>query len=193
MTTITEVDATGVQGATGTAPTQVVNYPDIGTVTVATGAPAPTVGAVTGDLTKFINGAVVKHFVLIDANGNIQSHALDVGALITAIGATAGAASLDQINSGGSGVKVVLNTTAIGTGSVTVSIQGKDVASGAYYNLLVGAPVTTNGTTVYEVHPGLTAVANSVANTALPYTWRVVVTANNANAASYTVGASVTA
>ena len=111
--------------------------------------------------------------------------------LITATSATTSQGSGDQTNYNARGIKVVLQTTAIGTGSVTVTIQGKDAASGQYYTLLAGAAVTTNTTNVYTVYPGLTVAANSVANDVLPRTWRVTVTANNANAATYTVGASL--
>lgn len=116
---------------------------------------------------------------------------LDTAALITASGATTTQTSADQTNFNGRGVKVVLNMTAAGTGSVTLSIQGKDAASGAYYTILAGVAVTTNTTNVYTVYPGAPAAANVSANDVLPRTWRTVCTANNANAASYTVGASV--
>jgi hypothetical protein len=116
---------------------------------------------------------------------------MDTAALITAAGATTNQNSADQTNYNGRAVKVVLDVTSIGTGSVTITIQGKDIASGKYYPLLVGAAVVTNSTNVYEVGPGLSATANVSANAHLPRTWRVLVTANNANATTYTVGASV--
>ncbi|HLA60918.1 MAG TPA: hypothetical protein VK626_01610 [Nitrospiraceae bacterium] len=113
--------------------------------------------------------------------------------LITAVGATTSQTGADQLNINGKGVKVVLDMTvnAGGAGSVTLTIQGKDVVSGKYYTLLVGAAVVTVSTNVYELYPGLPATANVSANTLLPRTWRVITTANNANATSYTVGASV--
>jgi predicted secreted protein len=95
------------------------------------------------------------------------------------------------VNYRGRGIKVVLDMTTVGTGSVTLTIKGKDTASGKYYTLLAGAAVTTNSTNVYTVFPGATASANVSANDMLPRTWQVVVTANNANATTYTVGASV--
>ena len=91
---------------------------------------------------------------------------------------------------GGRGIKVVLDMTVVGTGSVTLTIQGKDGASGKYYTLLAGAAVVTNSTNIYTVYPGLTAAANSVASDVLPRTWRVQVVANNANSCTYSVGAS---
>jgi hypothetical protein len=95
----------------------------------------------------------------------------------------------DQTNYNAKGIVVVLDMTTVGTGSVTLEIQAKDPVSGKYYAVLTGAAVTTNSTNVYKVHPGLTAAANAVANDMLPRTYRVVVTANNANSATYSVGA----
>lgn len=110
---------------------------------------------------------------------------------ITASGATTTQTGADQTNYNGRGAVVVLDMTTVGTGSVTLSVQGKDVASGKYYTILTGAAVVTNSTNVYRIYPGLTAVANTTVSDILPRTWRVVVTANNANATTYTVGASV--
>lgn len=111
--------------------------------------------------------------------------------LITATGVTTTQTSSDQINYTGRGLIVVLDMTTVGTGSVTLEIDGKDAASGKYYALLTGAAVTTNSTNVYTVYPGATAVNNTTTCFPLPHTWRVKVTANNANATTYTVGASV--
>lgn len=87
------------------------------------------------------------------------------------------------------GIVVILDMTTVGTGSVTLEIDGKDPVSGKYYAILTGAAVVTNSTNIYKVYPGLTAAANVAANDLLPKTWRIVVTANNANAATYSVGA----
>lgn len=97
----------------------------------------------------------------------------------------------DQTNHNARGLQVVLDVTTPGTGSITLEIDGKDPTSGKYYPLLTGVAVTTAVTNVYRVYPGLTAVANATANDILPRTWRVKVTANNANSVTYSVGASV--
>lgn len=89
------------------------------------------------------------------------------------------------------GIHVYLDMTVVGTGSVTLTIQGKDSVSGGYYTILAGAAVITNVANVYRVYPGLTAAANAVANDVLPRTFRIIVTANNANAATYSVGYSL--
>jgi hypothetical protein len=116
---------------------------------------------------------------------------VDTAALITAAGVTTTQTGTDQVNYGGRGVVVVFDMTVVGTGSVTLSIQGKDVASGKYYTILAGVAVVTNITSVYTIYPGAAVTANVSSNSPLPRTWRVLATANNANAATYTVGASV--
>ena len=113
----------------------------------------------------------------------------DSGALQIPAGATTTQTSPDFVNSHGHrGISVVVDTTVIGTGSITLTIQGKDRASGKYYTLLAGLAITTNVTNRYLVFPGATVTANVSANDELPEIFRLVVTANNANAATYTVG-----
>jgi len=96
----------------------------------------------------------------------------------------------DQANFAGKGIRVTLDVTVAGTGSITLEIDAKDPASGKYLALLTGAAVTTVSTNVYVIHPELTAAANSIAKDVLPHTWRVKVTANNANSITYSVGSS---
>lgn len=88
-------------------------------------------------------------------------------------------------------IHVVLDMTVVGTGSVTLTIQGKDDVSGKFYTILAGAAVITNSTNVYKVGPGLPATANVSANDVLPAIIRIIVTANNANSATYSVGCSL--
>jgi hypothetical protein len=101
-------------------------------------------------------------------------------------------AMADQTNIGAKGLRVVVDATvnAGGSGSITVTIQGKDAVSGKYYTILASAAIVTVTTNVYTVYPSITAVTNTIAQDALPTTWRVIVTANNANPVTYSVGAS---
>lgn len=100
--------------------------------------------------------------------------------------------SADLVNyNGKSALSVVVDVTTPGTGSITVSIDYKDTASGKYINLLTGAAITTASTNRYRVTPDLAAVANSIAQDHLPRTFRIVITANNANAMTYSVGYSL--
>ena len=111
--------------------------------------------------------------------------------VLSGVGQTTSQNSADLLNPYGRGVKVFVNVSLIGTGSVTVTIQGKDPGSGTYYTILASAAIVANGFTVLSVYPGLVAAANSAVNDVLPRQWRVQATANNANAANYSVGASV--
>ncbi len=79
-----------------------------------------------------------------------------------------------------------------GTGSITPKIQGKS-AFGDYYDILEGTAITTTGTNVLKIGPGFTPSANAVATDCLPKTFRVVVTHNNANSITYSVGAELMA
>lgn len=115
----------------------------------------------------------------------------DTGQLLAGVGATASQNSADLTNADGRGVKVYVNTSLIGTGSITVSIQAKDPASGTYTTLLASAAIVTNTLTVLTVYPGLPVTTNVSANDVLPRQWRVSVVANNANPANYSVGASI--
>lgn len=117
--------------------------------------------------------------------GNVDLSILASGARTTTQTGT------DQTNYNHRGIHVVLDMTTVGTGSVTLSIEGKDVVSGKYYAILTGAAVTTNSTNVYKIYPGLTGAANATASDILPRTFRITVTANNANSATYSVGASL--
>jgi hypothetical protein len=86
--------------------------------------------------------------------------------LLSSAARTTTQTSADQTNYNGlSALIVVLDVTSAGTGSVTLSIEGKDTASGKYYQILAGTAVTTNSTNRYRVGVNLAAVANSVART----------------------------
>jgi hypothetical protein len=110
---------------------------------------------------------------------------------ITASGATTTQTGADQTNYNHRGAIIVLDMTSVGTGNVTLSVQGKDSLSGKYYTIFTGSAISTNSTNVYTIYPGATATANVSVSYPLPRTWRVTVTANNANATTYTVGASL--
>jgi hypothetical protein len=102
--------------------------------------------------------------------------------------------SADQANYFGRGAQVGINISAkTGTISVQVAVQGRDPASGTYYQLCQSAALTGTGFTLLTVFPGTTPAANSVCNVPLPATWRVeVVSGTGATpAVTMTVSASV--
>lgn len=160
------------------------------TSTAIAGANTSADGVATSSGTEHLE-AVARNSEFNGTTWDRRRNNQDTAALITAAAATISQTGADQTNHNANSLKVVLDMTTVGTGSVTLTIQGKDAASGKYYTLLAGAAVVTNSTNVYEIGPGLPATANVSANTLLPRVWRVITTANNANATSYTVGASV--
>jgi len=97
----------------------------------------------------------------------------------------------DQTNDYRRGIRLVVDITAAGTGSITASIEAKDPTSGKYVTILASAALVTNQTKTLLVFPGAIAVANSVANDVLTPIWRVVITHNNANSITYSVGAQL--
>lgn len=153
---------------------------------------AATVAATSRNNVQLSDGTYQWRKASIDAAGNLAvrvSGGNDL-TLIPSAAFTTTQTSADQINTSGRGVRVVLDVTNVGTGSVTLEIDAKDVASGKYIALLTGAAVITTSTNVYEVYPGLTPIANAVVSDVLPHTWRVKIVANNVNSAIYSVGAS---
>lgn len=96
----------------------------------------------------------------------------------------------EQSNRAGyKGIRVVLDMTVVtASPSVTLTIQCKDRTSGEWHTLLSGAAVTGDTTNVYTLHPGAPVTTNVSANAQLGSAWRIVVTAGNANAGTYSVG-----
>lgn len=102
--------------------------------------------------------------------------------------------SVDFVNCRTRGAIFIVDLTTMTAATVTVTIEGKDAASGKYYTLLAGSAKTATGTTQMTVYPDVTASSNVAINSPLPATWRVtVVIANNSGTAAVTgtIGASV--
>lgn len=120
---------------------------------------------------------------------------VDTGYLVTlSAQAAATLLSSDLLNVEGSGVSLIFDLTTMTAATVTVTIQGKDVVSGKYYDLLASAGKTATGTNRLFLFPGATAATNVSVNDHLPAVWRVkVVVADNSGTAAVTgtVGASI--
>jgi len=82
----------------------------------------------------------------------------------------------DLQNVTGSGLTAVVDITALsGTSpTLTVTIQGKDNASGKYYDILVGATLSATGTTVMRIYPGIIQTnTNAIASFVVPEWYRI--------------------
>jgi hypothetical protein len=121
-------------------------------------------------------------------NSNISTSLIALAAQGNATLVTA-----DQQNPNHHGLHLVVDITAIATGNLTVTIQGKDQASGKYYTILASAALAATGTTVLRVYPGMTAAANVATNDILPATWRVQAVMAGGGSVTATIGGSLLA
>lgn len=109
-------------------------------------------------------------------------------ALFASAARTTTQTSRDIANPGYHWIDVVMDTTVFGTGSVTLTINFKDPASGKYVLLLSGAAVVSVVTNTYTVGPTAASSANVSIPRNLPDVLQIVCTANNANSQTYSVG-----
>lgn len=143
---------------------------------------------------KDASNVVASGVVATDVDGAPFGGNVNTGALITLAAAGAGTTNGgDQTNIGGKGLHLTIDITAVGgTPTLTVTIQGKDSASGKYYTILASAALSAVATTVLRVYPGLTASANVTASDVLPRTWRVIAAvAGTTPSVTATIAASV--
>lgn len=112
-------------------------------------------------------------------------------ALLTAVQRTTLYSSGRIKNSGGQNLIVFLETTAIGTATLTLSIKAVNPVTGTTYTILVGTAVSTNLMTAYRVSPHLTAAANLIAKDIVPAEFQIDVAVGSAAAADYNIGLSV--
>lgn len=117
-----------------------------------------------------------------------QAYANEEISILPSASRAATAVTTDQINvCGVSALIVVVDTTVIGTATLTVSIDGKDKTSGKYYNLLTGTAISTNATVRYKISPYLASVANSIANDLVPVVFRITATQAGTGSATYSL------
>jgi hypothetical protein len=102
---------------------------------------------------------------------------------------TATTSTSDIVATNARGVRVIINATAkTSTPSVVPTIEVKDPVSGVYTAVLTGAAITDAANVQLRVYPGIAAVNNLSANDVIARTFRVTMTAANANALTYSVG-----
>jgi len=101
---------------------------------------------------------------------------------------TATVNSADFINYNAKGLHVILNISALAaTPSIVPTIQGKDPISGEYYDILVGAAITTTGINILKIYPGIIATPNASASDILPRTYRVSVAHADSDSITYSI------
>jgi hypothetical protein len=108
----------------------------------------------------------------MDSRKNLE---LNLSSLLMTAALAGTSHSADIPNEYGKGLSLVVDLTTVTTGTVTVTIEGKDAASGKYYTLLASTALAAAATTRMLVYPGATASNNVKANDSLPATFRVTV------------------
>jgi hypothetical protein len=108
---------------------------------------------------------------------------------VTSVSGSASSGS-DQLNVGARGAIFVVNASSVTT-TLTLTVQGKDVTSGQYYQLASFSGLTSGVSNELILYPGVQASAQS-ASGILPRTWRVqIVATGGGSAGATTVGASL--
>lgn len=98
----------------------------------------------------------------------------------------------DQGNINHRGAQIYVNVTAMDAGAqLTLKIKGKDDLSGVYFDILIGTAIVATGFYVFQIYPGITAVAGSIGNAILPRTWTVVPEHLDAKSITYSIGGSL--
>jgi len=169
---------TVVLGA-GTAAVGTVDTELPAAAALADGTANPTVPLV-GVGVELYNGATWDR-----QRGNLQ------GTVLASEARTATVDSADQSNYNGRGAHIIINVSSGSGFSVVPKVQAKDPISGSYYDLLVGAAITTTGMVVLRVFPGATAASNLTANDILPRTWRVRMEHGDTTSATYSVAYAI--
>lgn len=112
--------------------------------------------------------------------------------ILTSAARTANTTSSDFTNYNGVGLHLIIDVTSItDTPSIVPTIQGKDPVSNNYYDVLVGAAITSTGTNVLKVAPGIVASPNAAARDFLPRTWHVSIAHDDTDSITYSVGAVI--
>lgn len=99
--------------------------------------------------------------------------------------------SQDIDTSGCNILNLFTNLTVTNSGSVTITIQGKDQVSGTYYTILAGTAISTVTTQRLKVGPTIAASANAIAQDYLPRVIRIQAVTATANP-TFTVGVDLT-
>lgn len=87
------------------------------------------------------------------------------------------------------GLHIAFNLTVLGSGSISLVLQGYDATAGLWYDILVPVAVTTIGHKIYKMYPGIPV--STAVNDILPTTWRIVVTPGDSVANTYSVIANL--
>lgn len=151
----------------------------------------------SGDGATFTGGSSLETAIGIDFNGvtfDRRRNNIDIqSSLVTVSGTTAQTVNGNaQVNYNNKGAQFGINITQLSASTtVTVAIQGQDVASGQWYTIATSATLNAVGFSTMTVYPGITPATNVAWSNILPRTFRVTATIAGPGTATATVGASL--
>lgn len=96
--------------------------------------------------------------------------------------------STDQTNSSFMCGHIIVTVSAYTSGNYTPKLQAKDAASGNYYDILVGLPMSGTGTQVLKVCPSVGQIVNGATADFLPRIWRVQLNGLSTPSMTFSVG-----
>lgn len=108
---------------------------------------------------------------------------------------TATQASSTVTNVNARGAHIVVTIASVSGAEITVRIQGLDPfppdTPSNWYDILVSNPITSTGTTILKVYPGINTVPNGASSDILPWQWRVLIEHADANDIEYAISANM--
>jgi hypothetical protein len=151
-----------------------------------------TSGSPGGILQCYRNGLPGFQLQYIFTRSQFGHHLLnqDGGDVLTSGAVTVNGNSPDYTNNCARGVKLYITSGTFGAGAsaITVTLQGRDLSSGTYFDIVTSASLTTSSFAVLTAYPGVAVTANVSASDILPHTWRVKWQAANWGTGGSTLG-----
>lgn len=110
------------------------------------------------------------------------------GTLLASAARTAQTSSANQTNFNFRGAILYLNATVVGTGTVTLIVEGIDPVTANNFTLCAGVAVSAS--TTLHVYPGVldAEISADARSAALPRTWRATVNKSDASSWTYSLG-----
>ena len=98
---------------------------------------------------------------------------------------------IDNTENYTSAVIVIDVTLDPGTASVVFTVEGKDLLSGKYYEILEAAAIASVSTTILHIGDGTADDDNIAVGTRLPRVWRINVDHAATESMTYSIGADL--
>ncbi len=137
---------------------------------------------------KLVNTFFLFLLLGICDSANAQVSANFNANLLAATAETATVNTADQINNSWKGGHFIFNASAYTSGTFTPHIQGKDPVSGTYYDICLGAAISSTGITVVKVYPGIATAVTGACSDILPRIWRISVVGASTPVATLSIG-----